>query len=145
MLVAVPICMMFAFVGVLMFQHPATCEGKPRRSGVPGCPGDGGGDMGYYTSSPTHVLQDRSEPPAAYSCQLEPGGTPGPRNMQNVTVGPPPGAHMVGCVGARTRMGRSKLTLSVALAGGAAANSGGALNSGGGNWVLLEVLRKNSM
>lgn len=49
MLVAVPICMMFAFVGVLMFQHPATCEGKPRRSGVPGCPGDGGGDMGYYT------------------------------------------------------------------------------------------------
>lgn len=26
---AVPICMTFVFAGVLMFQHPATCEGKP--------------------------------------------------------------------------------------------------------------------
>ncbi|WP_372988825.1 hypothetical protein [Mycobacteroides salmoniphilum] len=28
MLVAVPICMMFVFVGVSTFQHPATCDGE---------------------------------------------------------------------------------------------------------------------
>lgn len=29
MLVAIPICMMFVFAGVIMFQHPDTCDGKP--------------------------------------------------------------------------------------------------------------------
>ncbi|SKD34260.1 Uncharacterised protein [Mycobacteroides abscessus subsp. massiliense] len=29
MLVAVPICMVFVFFGVSMFQHPDTCDGRP--------------------------------------------------------------------------------------------------------------------